>query len=238
LITIIAAMKEEVAQLGDIGKRFNGKVAVTVTGVGKENVQSAMKGLFTKERRPSLVLSVGFSGALSDDLYAGDLVLARKVLLAKSDAAIEVSREYSRMAEDAINESAMPYVHRDSITAPNVVRTRAEKDALAQTYRVQAVDMEDYWVGLAAVQAGVPFLSVRAVLDMAHQELPSYVEELLLKKEQGQGLRIVLDSLARPARIPKLLSLARQSQKAQKSLGVFARTFVNKAVSRGVYATA
>ena len=238
MITIIAAMKEEVAHLGDLGKHFNGKAAVTVTGVGKEKVQSTMEGLLSGERRPSLVLAVGFSGALTDDLYTGDLVLARKVFLSKSDASIEVSGKYSRMAEDAINESAMPYVHRDSITVPNVVRTRAEKDELAQTYRVQVMDMEDYWVGLAATQAGVPFLSVRAVLDMAHQELPTYIEELLLKKEQGQGLRVVLGSLARPVRIPKLLSLAKQSQRAQKSLGAFARTFVAKAVSGGVCTTA
>ena len=234
MIAIVAAMKEEVASLGSLKRCSKGKAQVTVAGVGKEKAFSATEGLLQRKPRPSLVLSLGFSGSLSDDLHTGDLVLARKVFLAESGSFLEVSAEHYRLAEEAINENGLPYVRRNSLTVPNIVRTRAEKDNLARTYNVHTVNMEDYWVGSAAAQAGVPFLSVRAVLDMACQELPPYVEELVWNKERRQGLGVVLGSLARPARIPKLLSLAKQAQTAQKSLGAFARSFVAKAFAGGV----
>ena len=234
MIAIIAAMKEEVAHLRSLGRHSRNGAQVTVTGVGKEKALTAVTSLLRTEPQPGLVLSLGFSGALSDELNTGDLILARKIFLAESESYVEVSGEYYTLAEKTINEMALPYVSRDSVTVPNLVRTRAEKDELARTYNCQAVNMEDYWVGFAAAQAGIPFLSVRAVLDMTHQELPAFVEELVWNKERRQGLRVILSSLARPTRIPKLMSLAKQSKRAQESLGTFAASFVAKAVAGGV----
>ena len=231
MIAIIAAMKEEVARLG---KPSENGTQVTVTGVGKEKVLTAVTSLLQTEPHPSLILSLGFSGALSDELNTGDLILARKIFLAESESFVEVSGEYYTLAEKTINEKALPYVRRDSVTVPNLVRTRSEKDELARTYNCHAVNMEDYWVGFAAIQAGIPFLSVRAILDMTHQELPAFIEELVWDRKRRQGLRVILSSLARPTRIPKLMSLAKQSRKAQESLGAFAASFVAKAVAEGV----
>jgi hypothetical protein len=74
---------------------------------------------------------------------------------------------------------------------------------------------------------------VWAVLDRADQELPKYIEEIMWQKERRQGLRIILGSMARPLRVPRLLILARQAKIAQKSLNAFARSFVAAAISDG-----
>lgn len=227
-------MKDEVARLGGLSRRSKGMAQVTVTGVGKDKVIAAMETLLQGEPYPSLVLSLGFSGALSDDLNTGDLVLARNLYLVESDGVLEVDNRYYQLAERAINENVLPYVRRDTLTVPNIVRTQAEREHLAQTYNAQAVNMEDYWVCSAAARAGVPFLSVRAVLDMTHQEIPLWVEEIMWQRERRQGLRILFSSLARPIRIPKLLSLARGVKTAQKSLGEFVRSFVAKVIEGGV----
>ena len=223
-------MKDEVARLGGLSRRSKGMAQVTVTGVGKDKVIAAMETLLQGEPYPSLVLSLGFSGALSDDLNTGDLVLARNLYLVESDGVLEVDNRYYQLAERAINENVLPYVRRDTLTVPNIVRTQAEREHLAQTYNAQAVNMEDYWVCSAAARAGVPFLSVRAVLDMTHQEIPLWVEEIMWQRERRQGLRILFSSLARPIRIPKLLSLARGVKTAQKTLVDFSRSFVSKAI--------
>ncbi len=234
MIAIVAAMKDEVARLGGLSRRSKGRAQVTVTGVGKDKVVATMETLLQGKPYPSLVLSLGFAGALSDDLNTGDLILARNLYLVESNGVLEVDNRYYELAEQAINENVLPYVRRDTLTVPNIVRTQAERERLAQTYNAQAVNMEDYWVCSAAARAGVPFLSVRAVLDMTHQELPPYVEEIMWQRERRQGLRILLSSLARPIRIPKLLSLARGVKTAQKSLGEFVRSFVAKAIEGGV----
>ncbi len=227
-------MKDEVARLGGLSRRSKGMAQVTVTGVGKDKVIAAMETLLQGEPYPSLVLSLGFSGALSDDLNTGDLILARNLYLVESTGVLEVDNRYYQLAERAINENVLPYVRRDTLTVPNIVRTQAEREHLAQTYNAQAVNMEDYWVCSAAARAGVPFLSVRAVLDMTHQEIPLWVEEIMWQRERRQGLRILFSSLARPIRIPKLLSLARGVKTAQKSLGEFVRSFVAKVIEGGV----
>ncbi len=234
MIAIIAAMKDEVAQLGGLSRRSKGRVSITVTGVGKDKVVAAAADLFRQGKRPALALSLGFSGALSDDLNTGDLVLARNLRLLDSDSALRVDNRCFQLAEEAIHLNALPYVRRDTLTVPNVVRTQSERERLAQAYNAQAVNMEDYWIGDAAAKAGVPFISVRSVLDMTHQELPPYVEEMMWQREQRHGFRVIVGSLARPGRIPTLLSLADRAKRARRSLGRFTRSFVEIAARGGV----
>ena len=80
MIAIVAAMKDEVRRLGSLKRTSKGHASLTVTGVGKEKALAAAASLLDGDSKPSLVLSIGFSGALSDDLDIGDLVLARRLL--------------------------------------------------------------------------------------------------------------------------------------------------------------
>ena len=234
MIAIVAAMKDEVRRLRSLDRHTKGKVGVTVTGVGRDKAVAATELLFSGSPRPSFVLSLGFSGALSDDLNTGDLVLARHLHLLDGASSLDVDNRYYQLAEEAIHENVLPYVRRDTLTVPKLVRTRSERERLAQAYNAQAVSMEDYWICNAAAMAGVPFLSVKAVLDTTNQELPPYVEEIMWQRERRQGMKIIFGSMAHPLRIPTLLSLGHAARKAQRSLDIFTRAFVGKALERGV----
>ena len=226
-------MKDEVRRLGSLKRSSNGRASVTVTGVGKEKALAAISSLLNNDPRPSLVLSIGFAGSLSDELSVGDLVLARRILSTDGSPPLTVNPRLFQQAEDAILENAIPFVRRDTLTANRIVRTRTERESLAREFIAQAVSLEDYWVCSAASRAGVPFVSVRAITDTTDQELPPYVEEIMLQREARQGMSVILNSLARPGRLPKLMSLASGAKKAQKSLDVFARTFVDHAIRQG-----
>lgn len=227
-------MKDEVRRLGSLKRSSNGRASVTVTGVGKEKAIAAISSLLGNDPRPSLVLSIGFAGSLSDELSVGDLVLARRILATDGSPPLTVNPRLFQQAEDAILQNAIPFVRRDTLTADRIVRTRTERESLAREFVAQAVSLEDYWVCSAAAQAGVPFVSVRAITDTTDQELPPYVEEIMLQREARQGMSVILNSLAKPGRLPKLMSLAGGAKKAQKSLETFTKTFVNQAVQRGV----
>lgn len=231
-------MKDEIRRLGSLKRSSDGQASVTITGVGKEKAIAAVSDLLNDNPRPSLVLSVGFAGSLSDDLSVGDLVLARRVLSADGSPPLDVDPRLFQRAEDAILVNVIPFVRRDTLTADRLVRTRGERESLAHKFHAQAVSMEDYWICSAADQAGVPFVSVHAISDTTDQEIPPYVEELMLQREARQGMRVILNSLAKPGRLPKLMSLAKGAKKAQKSLHAFATTFVNQAVLKEVPATA
>jgi adenosylhomocysteine nucleosidase len=232
LIAIVAAMKDEVRRLGSLKRTSKGHASLTVTGVGKEKALAAVASLCDGGNPPSLVLSIGFSGALSDDLSVGDLVLARRLLSTDGSPPLTIDLRLFQLAEAAIHENALPYVRRDTLTAGKLVRTRSEREKLHREFNAQAVSLEDYWICRAASQAGVPFVSVRAISDTTSKELPPYVEEIMLQREARRGMRVILNSLARPHRLPTLMSLARAAKKAQKSLETFTKTFVDQAIRR------
>ena len=234
MIAIVAAMKDEVRRLGSLKRSSNGRASVTVTGVGKAKALASISSLLNDDPRPSLVLSIGFAGSLSDELSIGDLVLAKRLLSTDGSPPLWIDSRLFQQAEDAILENAMPFVRRDTLTTDRLVRTITERERLAREFHAQAVSLEDYWVCSAAARARVPFVSVRAISDTTHKELPSYVEEIMLQREARQGMRVILNSLAKPGRLPQLMSLAQDAKKAQKSLGVFAKTFVTQAIHKGV----
>ena len=222
-------MKDEVRRLGNLRRASDGQASVTVTGVGKEKAVAAVSSLLNDGPRPSLIRSIGFAGALSDDLSVGDLVLARQVMSTDGSPPLQIDLRLFQQAENAILENAIPYVRRDTLTADRLVRTRDERERLAKEFHAQAVSLEDYWVCQAASNAGIPFASVRAISDTTDQELPPYVEELMLQREARRGMRVILNAIARPARLPTLISLAGAARKAQKSLETFTKTFVAQA---------
>lgn len=227
-------MKDEVRRLGSLKRSSNGRASVTVTGVGKAKALASISSLLNDDPRPSLVLSIGFAGSLSDELSIGDLVLAKRLLSTDGSPPLRTDSRLFQQAEEAILENAMPFVRRDTLTTDRLVRTITERERLAREFHAQAVSLEDYWVCSAAARSGVPFVSVRAISDTTHKELPSYVEEIMLQREARQGMRVILNSLAKPGRLPQLMSLAQDAKKAQKSLDIFAKTFVTQAIHKGV----
>lgn len=228
-------MKDEVAPFNRFVERYKDSVYVKVTGIGKSQVLSAAESIFRDYDHPTLVLSIGFCGALSDELKIGDLILARKLYLFDSDDALSVDNRYYQLAEQSILENRLPYVRRDSLTVPKMIRTPEEKNNLALSYHAQAVNMEDYWICSIAAQSGVPFLSVRAILDTANQQIPEYVEDLMWQRERRHGIQLLCSFLSKPVRIPQLLSLSHSVKKAQNSLNRFTRSFITKTVSSGRY---
>ena len=226
-------MKDEVSPFNRFVERYKDSVYVQVTGIGKSQVLSAAESIFRDYDPPTLVLSIGFCGALSDELKIGDLILARKLYLFDSDDALSVDNRYYQLAEQSILENRLPYVRRDSLTVPKMIRTPEEKNNLALSYHAQAVNMEDYWICSIAAQSGVPFLSVRAIVDTANQQIPEYVEDLMWQRERRHVIHNLCSFLSKPVRIPQLLSFSHSVKKAQNSLNRFTRSFITKSVSSG-----
>ena len=87
------------------------------------------------------------------------------------------------------------------------------KSELYESAGARTVNMEDYWVADTARAAGVPFASVRAVLDAAHVELPGYVAA-----GGGNAMPVALGLAAHPGRMLSLWRLAHMARAARNSL--------------------
>lgn len=108
------------------------------------------------------------------------------------------------------------------VCVDRVAVTAAEKAALRAKTGAAAVDMESAAVADKAAEWSVPFRSVRAVSDVASEDLPLDFNLYLDARGHFSRSRIAIAALADPfRRIPGLLRLERNCRMAAESLGEF-----------------
>ena len=205
-----------------------------VTGVGKDRALAGMKALMDGPAMPDSILSLGFAGALRDGLGTGDLVLSRRLYAVGEDTFIEPDARLLDLAQEALEGPAAPrHFIADTLTVSRMVSSATEKGRLANATTAWVVNMEDYWIGKVAIQGGIPFLSVRAVLDTAHQELPTFLEGLGDKGLLRQAFHVVANGIARPWDVPRVVNLSKQVRVAQDRLADFGLSFVARMTAAG-----
>ena len=139
---------------------------------------------------------------------------------------LEPDQWMRRQAVDAVQETGLRFTPSPSLTVDRVIDSPEDKRAIFDRYSVATVNLEDYWAAAAAREAGVPFLSVRAVLDVAGQRLPDYLSASSDTGLSNHVSRAVLSTLVRPWRVATLLGLAAQMRRAQWALAQFALSFI------------
>ena len=227
-MAVVASMEREVSALRPLCA--DGRVTVHVMGMGKD---MALKGMATlledQPVKPDCILSLGFAGGLRDELETGDLVLSQRLYAVGEESPIESDASLLSLAKDVLDSSDTGrYAIADSLTVPQAVLGAEEKGRLAIATTSSVVNMEDYWVGQSATRHGIPFLSVRAVLDTAEQELPPFVARLEHNGALAQALQVGASVAARPGYVPGLVKLAKQVGVARRSLASFGVSFVSR----------
>lgn len=244
MLTIVAAMEHELVGLRRElplrqAKAGNGPsrpgLELQVIGMGRKRAQSRIRALLedrdrsleSRDNLPHWLLLLGFGGAVDPALHPGDLSVPTRYYLDHREGGdgdfLKPDDGMRRLAVASVAEAGRPVANLDSLTVEHLAADPEAKKALRQRYQVGMVDMEDYWVAQVAAEAGVPFLSVRSVLDSAHQTLPSYL--LGLAEHRGKA---VFTTVAMPWRIPTLWRLARQMRQPQHSLTRFALSFISR----------
>jgi adenosylhomocysteine nucleosidase len=142
------------------------EVLVVKTGVGPQRAAAVAARIDLTAC--AQVISTGCAGGLSADLNVGELVVASAVhdenAVQRTDAPLRAramalaARHSVRAREGAVRCSA------------TVLSSTADKRAAAASGPI-AVEMEGAPLAAAAAAAGVPFLSVRAVIDGADDDL-------------------------------------------------------------------
>jgi adenosylhomocysteine nucleosidase len=249
---VVAAMPEEAASLRrqlwgtrrvrasfDAVTGWLGRVplVLAVTGDGERN---AYEGLCTMLSTLDIrrVLVIGVSGALSQALGTGSLVVSERVLQEGGELVLDANEALvsgaSRLcvAPRAVLISSQqladtPAAKRRLLDLIDVVSGargagapcgRASADAPAAP--LAAVDLESAAYARAAVEAGVPWLCLRAISDTAEEGLPA----LLNRCRDGGGAvqrgRVARGLFTEPRAVPALLSLR---QRVRRCAGVLER---------------
>jgi len=121
--------------------------------------------ILINEHKPTWVISSGFSSSLSQDVCAGDLSLA---------IAIGDTHGQQRNVDCPIPESKHGTLRTHLVTDRHP-QTAAEKRQLAEAHDAGAVDTTSLAVAQACAESDTRFMSIRAILDNAQEEVPSAV---------------------------------------------------------------
>lgn len=185
-----------------------------VSGVGKDRVIASFNRILAKV--PSGVIMVGFCGASDPALKTGDIHVAD--LFHATDGGsipsgtIAANQGLTSTLTDAAHANGCRVVAAPSATVPAVAGI-VTKSAVYASLGVASVNMEDYWAARAAGSVGVPFASVRAVLDTADQDIPPWVSLFV-----RDARRAAWSLATHPGRAPTLLHLWRQAKLARRQL--------------------
>ena len=236
MLIVVASMEQELTglrrELREIedATGINSQVEFQVLGVGPERAGEAMAALLENRlsRRSKVdgVLLVGVAGGVDPELETGDLLLADRHALQNGASqgagqAIRPDADMLQSAQKAALELSVPIFSGGSLTVDHLVAEPHERESLRTEYQVYSVNMEDYRAAEAAQNAGVPFLSVRVVLDTASQRLPGYLPGLARSR-----YKVVTKILLMPWRIPTMLRLKRQLQLCQAVLTNFGVSYL------------
>jgi len=188
-------------------------IAFSLTGVGAARTRASIQRI--AESEPEAVIMVGFSGGADPGLRVGDLHVASAYYgagAALSDV-IPADPDLCASIIAAAGKSCNCVICTGPSATVEAVAGTAVKLAAHEATGAASVNMEDYWAADAARAAGVPFASIRAVLDTAGEDLPHWIPE-----NGESAVRTIGRVVSHPRRVPGLIRIARQAMIARRNL--------------------
>lgn len=215
------------------------QLAILLTGAGSEAATSSVSRAI-EELEPKTVISTGFAGGTRDSLLTGNLVLATEVFQLEGapffwdrdgmNGPIVPDPNLLSMARGAIEMAGVDFYLGAMVTLPTVAKTAGMKRWLGDRIGATAVDMESYTVGLAAAEAGLPFLAVRAIVDSSDLDLPDVVSQIGQAPSGNRVMPIIRYLVSRPDKLPQVMRLGRASARARESIASFISYFSDELV--------
>jgi adenosylhomocysteine nucleosidase len=155
--------------------------------------------------KPRLTISSGFAGAVSDQLQAGDLILAKNF----SDA--ELLANAARILRDARRVKLF--------TAASIIDSFSERNEIARASGAAAVDMETGAIAAVCNTHGIPLLSLRVISDTPGEPFPAPPSVLFdIEQQRTKYGRLISYLFRNPAAAGRLFRFGRRIGKARARL--------------------
>jgi adenosylhomocysteine nucleosidase len=179
----------------------NDSVRVVVSGMGPRNAERVVRAA-TIAHKPAAVLTCGFAGALDPQLTIADIVFQT------TDAHL------AALAQEAGGRAVK--IH----CATGVAVSARDKAQLRQETGADAVEMESGVIHKLCESAGIPCATVRAISDIAAEDLPLDFNALMTADDKLSSPRLALCIAKRPQKIPALMRLGKNSALAARKLSL------------------
>jgi adenosylhomocysteine nucleosidase len=190
-------------RFGQIGSR---DVAVVHTGVGSEICNERLEILLHKAR-PEFIITSGFAGAVSEQLQAGNLILAENF----SDPTL------LGLARGILRDSKTTAVK--LFTSSSIVNSPAQRNEIARASGAAAVDMETGAILEICKAHGMWLVSLRAITDTPSNPFPAPPDILFdIEGQRTNYGRLFSYILRHPGSIGPLVRFGRRISKVRASL--------------------
>jgi adenosylhomocysteine nucleosidase len=195
---------------GEIG---GSPAVLAVSGIGEERAYKTAKEILGLFPDALAYVSVGLSASLVPELSPGDIVGASEIVTASSP--FNTHPCDPGLIEDV---SKINFRTGKFAAASKTVITSLEKREIARASGAIALDMESGGAARGSIEAGVPFISIRAISDGLDEDLPADFNLLMPEGKMRWG-RFIVYFMTRPAKIAPLMRLGRNSRLARERLG-------------------
>lgn len=196
------------------------------TGMGPVAAQRVLTNALDRLEAPTLVLSIGFAGSLSNRLAVGDRCLIQKVIIDSQREPAVLHPAPDKLAaswKDAGRAASL-------VTVAQPVLSAADKAALAERTGAALCDMETHAVASVCAARGVPWLAARIVSDSADETLKPWTVALPVLMEQKRWLAVFGQLASHPQDLPGLLRLAMRMRDLQRLLSQFTAELISNVV--------
>jgi adenosylhomocysteine nucleosidase len=147
------------------------------------------------------VISIGWAGALREDLVPGEAFLVSTVIDARTGERFDTANSHSDCP----------------LVTNSRVADAAEKQRLASTYSAALVDMEAAGVARLAQMRGIPFYCSKGISDGYSDQLPDF-NRFISSDGQFKLARFVVFTLLRPWYWYALIRMGENSRKAARNI--------------------
>ncbi len=199
------------------------EVLVGLTGIGPE-AASRNTCDFTWGEVLDLCITTGFAGALRPEYQIADVLAAREVIVDQNRAKVFGSRIESTDRLLKIAASCGAKLVNRFYSSPSTIRTAQDKAALRGI--ADAVEMESFEVLSEALAWMTEGIAVRAVSDMADEDLPLDFDHVVTDEGELSITRLAGQIVRQPSAIPGLLRLGKRSGDAARRLADFLDAYV------------
>jgi adenosylhomocysteine nucleosidase len=206
---------------GRIFSCYGHEFLLVESGIGFDNAARAVEAII-EDLRPDLLITTGFCGGIAPELQAGDVVVAKNIVIANGATFEEVPVCLSATGQNFVARQALEgkRVFGGTFISSAVITSKKQLAGMLSTqYTNQVVEMESAAVAIIAAEKKVPLLAIRAVSDDAAEELKFSIDEFCDSDMRRIRLHKVLQTiLCKPHITPQLIRLAFSSRTAAKSL--------------------
>ncbi len=199
---------------------------VARTGMGRENAEAAAH--LVLQRYPvTAVISLGFAGALSQELAIGDVVVCSTMNCASGpvgwDGEVEsyhADAGLLALASEMAGVGAPRIRLGTGVTVRHLASSTQKAQALGIGFRADIVDMESYWIARIASARRVPFIAIRSVSDTTQQGVQPF-DRILTADGRLLWKRAAVAFLLHPWYLANVFTLFRNTRRAERNLTAF-----------------